>query len=914
MMDDFDETTRTLLVALAGAFLLGAAAEPAVAQQRLQGFPQNDSLQIERGALSVPRGDLVIRGLDSLWTATDTVLTDVSVLIRNGEIREIGPEVDVPDGVRVIDGEGRTAIPGIVDAHSHTAQVATNEWTSPVVPEVRVVDALNPESFGIYRALSGGVTSAMVLHGSSNPIGGQSAIIKMRWGLEDSRRLLVQGAPRTVKFALGENVTNKGDDWEPPVRYPRSRPGVEQTYVQAFTAARRYRQKWEAYRENPDQFRTAPRRDARLQALVDIMEGDIRVHAHSYRADEILMLMRIAERFGFKIDVFQHVLEGYKVADEMAAHGAAGSTFSDWWGYKLEAYDAIPYNAAMMHRQGVLTSINSDIPWLQSFMVYEMIKPVRYGGISRHEALKMLTAYPAQQLHIADRVGSIEVGKDGDLVLLSGSPFDAYTRVEETVVDGNVYYDRTAPGEARGQPVRELPELTTARSDAGPRPLSGDWPDASMDLEEEPAGGETVALVGGTVHPVTGGEGPLRDGVVVMQGGEIAAVGPSDEVSVPSDARRVDVAGQHVYPGLIDPRTELGLVEIGAVAASRDTRETGEYNPHLRTVAGLNANSTHIPVARAAGITASLTALSSGTVIGTGSTVELAGDTPWKMSVDDRSALVVDFPSPSGHDWEEPELDGDRIEELVDLFERARTYADAQAVAEEADDAFILNEWGGDRVYLEATAPALRGEMPVLFEVDSERDIGTLLLFLDEFPQVRGVIVGGAQAYRHRDELAERGVPVIVGSAHSPAMDRDDPVTAGWRNAALLYEAGVPVAFSTRSSSNVRRLPEHAAKAVAYGLPEEAALRAVTLNPARFLGLGEEMGSLEEGKRANVIVTDGNPLQLTTTVDRMYIAGREVSLDSKHKRLWRQYRDRESPGNREQYDRPGTGSGGPAGR
>ncbi|MDP2496496.1 MAG: amidohydrolase family protein [Candidatus Palauibacterales bacterium] len=913
-MDALHGAKRTVLIALAAVFGMGAVAESAGAQDRLQGFPRNDSVQIDRGALSVPRGDLVVQGLDSLWTATDTVLTDVSVLIRDGTIEEIAPRVDVPDGARVIDGEGRTAIPGIVDAHSHTAQVAVNEWTSPVVPEVRVVDALDPESFGIYQALSGGVTSAMILHGSSNPIGGQSAIIKMRWGLEDSRRLLVQGAPRTVKFALGENVTNKGDDWDEPVRYPRSRQGVEQTYVQAFTAAQRYRQKWEAYRENPDQFRTPPRRDARLQALVDIMEGDIRVHAHSYRADEILMLMRIAERFGFKIDVFQHVLEGYKVADEMAAHGAAGSTFSDWWGYKLEAYDAIPYNAAMMHRQGVLTSINSDIPWLQSFMVYEMIKPVRYGGISKHEALKMLTLYPARQLHIDDRVGTLEEGKDGDLVLLSGSPFDTYTRVEETVVDGNVFYDRSAPEEARGQPVRDLPELSTARNDAGPRSLPSSWPDASMDLEEEPADGGTVALVGGTVHPVAGSGRSIRDGVVVMEGGDIVAVGSSGQVSVPSAAQRVDVSGQHVYPGLIDPRTQLGLVEIGAVAASRDTRETGEYNPHLRTVAGLNPHSVHIPVARAAGITASLTAQSAGTVIGTGSTVELAGDTPWKMSVDDRAALVVDFPSPSGHDWEEPALDGDRVEELMDLFERARTYAEAQAVAEEADDAFVLNEWGGDRVYLDAMAPALRGEMPVLFQVDSERDIGTLLLFLDEFPEVRGVIVGGAQAYRVREELAERGVPVIVGSAHSPTADRDDPVTAGWRNAALLYEAGVPVAFSTQSSGNARRLPEHAAKAAAYGLPEQAALRAITSNPARFLGLGDEMGSLEEGKRANVIVTDGDPLQLTTTVQKMYIGGREISLDSKHRKLWRQFRDRDSQGNRGQYDRTGTGQGGPTGR
>ncbi|MFB6240052.1 MAG: amidohydrolase family protein, partial [Gemmatimonadota bacterium] len=225
-------------------------------------------------------------------------------------------------------------------------------------------------------------------------------------------------------------------------------------------------------------------------------------------------------------------------------------------------------------------------------------------------------------------------------------------------------------------------------------------------------------------------------------------------------------------------------------------------------------------------------------------------------------------------------------------------------------DAFVLNEWGGGRVYLDALVPAMTGEMPVLFQVNSERDIRSLLLFLDEFPALKPVIVGGAQAYRVGDELAERRVPVIVGSAHSPTMDRDDPVTAGWRNAALLYEAGVPVAFSTMSSSNVRRLPEHAAKAAAYGLPRQAALRAITSNPARFLGMGDELGSLEEGMRANVIVTDGDPLQLTTRVHRMWIGGREVSLDSKHKRLWRKYRDRDSRGNREAYGGSGGQGGG----
>src|SRR5690606_8535935 len=313
-----------------------------------------------------------------------------------------------------IDGRGYTAMPGIVDEHSHIAMGGgTNEGTAPVVPEVRVIETLDPSDFAIYQALSGGVTTAQILHGSSNPIGGQGATIKTRWGLHDSYQLLIGDAPRTVKFALGENVTQKNRSG-PTQRFPASRAGVEAVYDQAFTAAREYQQAWNAYRRNPRAAAVPPRRDLRLETLAEIMAGRIRVHAHSYRSDEILMLMRIAERYGFRIDAFTHVLEGYRVADEMAKHGAGGSTFSDWWMYKLEAFEAIPYNAAIMHEKGVLTSLNSDIPWLQSSLLYEMQKPVKYGGVSKQDAMKMVTLNGAKQLRIDHLVGSLEVGKNAD--------------------------------------------------------------------------------------------------------------------------------------------------------------------------------------------------------------------------------------------------------------------------------------------------------------------------------------------------------------------------------------------------------------------------------------------------------------------------------------------------------------------
>ena len=276
------------------------------------------------------------------------------------------------------------------------------------------------------------------------------------------------------------------------------------------------KQEWDNYRANPRAYRVPPRRDFRLEALVDVMESRMRVTVHSYRSDEIVMMMRIAERFGFKIDVFTHVMEGYKVADEMAAHGAAGSTFSDWWHYKLEAYDAIPYNAAIMEAHGVLTAINSDIPTLQPFMVYEFVKAVKYGDVSRENALRMLTINPARQLAIEDKVGTLEIGKHGDVVLLSGDPFDSYTRVEKTIIDGIVYYDLQNEQETRHEPFRSLPRggLVPEAADITATYQPSGFRGMRTSFEQEGGNGSAqqsvTALTGATVHTVSGAQHPRR--------------------------------------------------------------------------------------------------------------------------------------------------------------------------------------------------------------------------------------------------------------------------------------------------------------------------------------------------------------------------------------------------------------------
>ena len=367
--------------------------------------------------------DVAIRNATVL-TVTNGTIENATVLIRGGRITAVGRDVAIPTGVRVIDGTGKYVMPGIIDAHSHMAiDGGINEGSESVTPEVIV--PVRDDDVTIYRALAGGVTSALLLHGSANTVGGQSAVIKMRWG-QPADSLYFKGAHRIVKFALGENVTRASSD--APVdqrRFPMSRMGVEQTLRWWFTRAQEYDKEWTQYRDavKRDRAAMAPRRDLRLEALADIMRGDIKVHAHSYRGDEILMLMRVAEDFNFRINTFQHVLEGYKVANEIAKHGAHASTFADMWAYKVEAWDAIPHNMAIMSDRGVVVSVNSDSGERVRRLYQEAAVGMKYGGMSEAEALKMITLNPAKQLGVDKRVGSIEVGKDADIAIFSGHPF-----------------------------------------------------------------------------------------------------------------------------------------------------------------------------------------------------------------------------------------------------------------------------------------------------------------------------------------------------------------------------------------------------------------------------------------------------------------------------------------------------------
>jgi N-acetylglucosamine-6-phosphate deacetylase len=371
----------------------------------------------------------------TLWTCGDAgIMENGDVLIRDGKIASVGDNLPVPANCQIVDARGKHITPGLIDCHSHMAtDGGVNESGQSVTAEVRIGDFIDNSDINIYRQLAGGVTTSNILHGSANPIGGQNQVIKLRWG-QSMKRLRMKEAPPGIKFALGENVKrNQG-------RYPNTRMGVEQIIRDQLLAAREYDRAMRDYQRGK-QFGLPPRRDLQLDAMAEIQRGERWIHCHSYRQDEIVATLDVLDEFGVQIGTLQHILEGYKVADRMARHGAMASSFSDWWAYKFEVFDAIPYNGALMHRQGIVVSFNSDDRELARHLNTEAAKAVKYGGVAAEEALKFVTLNPAKQLRIEKYVGSIEVGKDADLVVWSGPPLSTLTRCEQTWIDGQRYFD-----------------------------------------------------------------------------------------------------------------------------------------------------------------------------------------------------------------------------------------------------------------------------------------------------------------------------------------------------------------------------------------------------------------------------------------------------------------------------------------
>jgi imidazolonepropionase-like amidohydrolase len=859
-------------------------------------------------------------------TVTKGTIQNGTVILRDGKIAAVGANIEIPAGADVVDVTGKFVSPGIIDCHSHIANDSINEGGTTVSSMTGMQDVLDPTDINIYRDLGGGLTTANILHGSANPIGGKNVVIKLRWGKTRAEDLIFEGAMPGIKFALGENPKDMRQFGQTgPRRYPITRMGTEFVIRDAFTRAKAYQKAWKDYEaaKAAGQDVLPPRRDLQLEPLVEILEGKRLVHAHSYRADEILMLIRLADEMGFKIATFQHVLEGYKVAKEIAAHGAGASTFSDWWGYKIEAVDAIPYNAAIMVKKGVVVSVNSDSAEHARRLNTEAAKSMKWGGLTEDEAIALVTINPAKQLRIDNRVGSLEAGKDADVVVWNHHPLSSYAIAEQVYIDGTVYYDRKAEERRLTELKKEKSDLAAAERavtrtptadpqerpkiatepsglNGGPRveddrqqptATSGQMPPSPPARAGAQPGAAVLAITNATIHPVT--RPVIERGTIVVRGGKIEAVGAN--IQVPAGANVIDAAGAHVYPGFLNARTTIGLSEPGPRGFD-DVNEMLDINPQLRTRVAYHAESDAIPVARANGVTTVAVVPGGGTFGGEVAVMNLDGWTWEEATLRANAGIEFNFPAVGGgggrgggggggggrggqaqdRTYDDLKRERDKkLDDIIRLFDQARAYAKA------GKDKTV--DWT-----LEALVPVVERRLPLIATASREQEIRDAIAFADR-AKVNIVISGGTEAGLVAPLLKEKNIPVILSNTLTLPSREDMFHAATYQLAGELAQAGVKVAFSTGDTNNVRLVPYNAAMSVAWGMSGDDALKALTINAAEILGVADRVGSLEAGKDANLFIAKGDPLEIRTEITHVLIEGKDVEMGNKHYALYQKY-------------------------
>jgi len=817
-----------------------------------------------------------------ILTATRGTIERGSILVRNGKIVAVGDVAPV-SGVTVIDATGKVVAPGFVDTHVHRGSETTNEGSDAIVAEGRMRDVLNSELKNVWQALASGETTGMLLHGSANPVGSESVVIKFKFG-RNPDELPISDAPRQIKFALGENVTRAG--LPTSVRFPRTRMGVEAVYRRAFAQAQDYRKAWADFRAGKKE--TAPKRDLRLDTLADILDRKVWVQCHGYRADELLMLARLGKEYGFKVGALQHAVEAYKIAPELAELGVGVSIF-DAYASKLELYDGIAAHAsAVLHPAGVLTSYHTDGTSGTTAINLNAAKAMRHGGLTEQQALQLVTINGARQLGIAHRTGSIEVGKDADLVIWNGHPLSVYSRVETTLIEGEVYFQaRDAFGIGRNARYKAVLE-----------------PPVYLPNPPVPPAAPAYALVGGTVHPVSGPT--LNGATVIVRGGRIAAIGRN--IPVPADAHRIDARGLQIMPGLIDAWTAIGLTEFGQVGQATDARELGTFQPDLVAATAINVQSAHIRVARAQGITTVLTAPTGGPLAGQASVLKLDGGSREELTLRAKAGHVVAWPSTTGP--RAFDIGAEEVFELhTDCEEQSHDHAmgggaqgppgaataSAQQLDEFIEAAAKYGRTPGLRnPIFDAVQPLFRGEGRVFVRARTAASIRDAVAYAKK-RRWNIVLVGAADAWKEADLLKKEGISVILEAPARSLLTANvtvndwDPYDTPYVTAGLLHRAGIPFAFMTDSFSEVMNLPHRAGSTIAYGLPWDAALKALTLDAATILGVADRVGSLQPGKDANLLVTQGDPFELNSAVRYVFIGGKPIPLQSKHTELRDQY-------------------------
>ena len=868
-----------------------------------QGPDRNAYASTYRPLLSRPT---VIRNATVL-TAAGPVIENGSVLLRDGKVAAVGANVSAPPDAVVIEAKGKWVTPGIIDIHSHLGVYPApgiesledgNEMTSPNTAEVYAEHSLWPQDPQFDLALAGGVTAMQLLPGSANLFGGRSVTVK-NVPSRTAAGMKFPGAPYGLKMACGENpkrVYGRRNN------APSTRMGNVAGYRKAWQAATEYREKWRRWRAAGSDPEKTPDRNLQLETLAGVLDGEILVHNHCYRADEMAVMISIAREFGYKITSFHHAVEAYKVRDLLAENGICASMWADWWGFKLEAYDGITANIPLVHQAGACAIVHSDDPSGIQRLNQEAGKGLRAAAeagirIDRADAVRWLTINPAKALGVDKATGSLEPGKNADVVVWSGDPFSVYTRAEQVFVDGALLFDRRDParqprrdfmtGILPARPAAALPAAAQRTSlqpavataaGAAPRRAAG----ARGQAPTVPPAGETIAIVNARVLPVSGAA--IEKGTVLIRGGRIEAVGAS--VQVPASARVIDATGRTVTPGLFDSSTHIGIVEIPLSAegtADESTTEAG-LSAAFTVVDAFNGNSTVIPVTRVEGVTRALVtpAGTGGVLLGQAAAVTLSGDQV-PGSIARAPAAMVALLGEAGA----AVAGGSRATAILRLREALQ---DAQDFSRNrvAYNAARRRSYARGRLDLEALLPVLRGEVPLAIQANRASDLLAAMRLADDF-KVRVILVGAAEGWMVADEIARRKVPAVVKPlTNVPGFES---LGAALENAARLVSAGVTVALATFETHNSRNLRQEAGSAVTYGLDHDAALRAVTLAPAQVWGIDARYGSLEPGKEADVVVWSGDPFELSTTPEHVFIQGREMPRDTRQRELLERYRD-----------------------
>jgi imidazolonepropionase-like amidohydrolase len=820
-----------------------------------------------------------------IHTAAGPPVDDGVLVVHKGKIVGVGPRADVqiPEGAAVRDLKGKVIIPGLVDTHSHVgifgrpgvqASADGNEMTGPVQPGLRALDAINPDDPGFRMALAGGVTTANIMPGSGNAIGGQTVYVKLRGTTIDLMRVLIELVLGGIKFANGENP--KGA-YGSKNQAPGTRMKIAALQREMLVKARDYRRQWETYRKNLKEGKkaTPPDRDLNLEPLVEVLDRKRTVHFHCHRADDIMTAVRLSQEFGFEL-VLQHATEAWRIADILARLGIPVSlTLIDSPGGKPEAMGLLDENAAILHKAGVKVAINTDDSITESrFFLRTGAIAVR-GGMSEDAALKALTLHGAQMLHLDHLCGSLENGKDADFVVLSGAPFSVYTQVLKTYIEGECVFDRSKHEDwtyqAGGFALRDrtrLPKQMTAPSPQAEVRAPAAPPDAKRSYN----GAKRLAVYAGRIHTV--GRGTIQSGVVFVEEGKVKYVGPRDGFNLPPETAVLTAAV--VTPGLIDAHSVMGLSgAMNSPKADQDQDEISDPNQaDLRVLDGFNPNEPLLQFVREQGVTVIHALPGRANVIGGQTGVfRTYGRTAEQMKLRFPAGILVnlgEIPKKT-YPGRTPSTRMGTASLVRNAFNQAQTYLRKLESAKDDD------KRPGTNLKLEALAPALKGEIPVVFSAHRADDLMTALRLSDEF-KLKPVLSLATEGYLVADRLASAKVPVVV----HPTMQRgSSPETFNVHlgNAGALAERQVPLALGTAFEGYVpktRVLRYEAAMAMVNGLGFDRALRAITLDAAKLLKIDDRYGSIEAGKVADLVLYDGDPFEHSTHVTHTLMDGRVI--------------------------------------